>query len=211
MPAEKKPEDKKAGLFSTPGSLFGAKTSGSLFEKSKNLFGGQKKEAESSNPFGGKSLFSGVGGQFKSGEGFIKSGGEEKSEEPAEAKPEFLAVSKDPYVKLFSKQVEKFQLRTGSKGTGLLSIERSKDDAERRFALLVFRNGVGKTLFTGQVIKDCKYVEVTNKPSKCQCKATCFVKEGEALKPDVCLLTFYRGDDRAEFYRQWDAALEFLG
>jgi hypothetical protein len=77
--------------------------------------------------------------------------------------------------------------------------------------LLIFRNGVGKTLFTGQLFKDNKYIEVTNKPSKCQCKATCFVKEDDKLKPDVCLLTFYRGDDRSEFYEKWEEALKYLG
>lgn len=45
--------------------------------------------------------------------------------------------------------IEKLAKTTGSLGPGNLSIERSKDDAPKKHAFLVFRNGIGKTLFQG--------------------------------------------------------------
>lgn len=153
-----KPEAATGGtLFSAPGSLFGAKTQGGLFNKSTSLFG------KSAGGIGGKSLFSGV----TSGEGFIKSGQGNDEEKAEPDKPTFVEVSKDPHIKLFHKNIEKFQLRTGSKGTGHISIERANDDQDKKFAFLIFRNGVGKTLFSGQILADHKAQEVSNKPSKC--------------------------------------------
>ncbi len=134
---EEKKEESKTGLFSKPGSLFGAKTQGKLFSKSTSLFG------KSNTGFGqGKSLFGGVS-TFNSdskSNAFISSGKKEE-EAPAEPeKPTFIQVSKDPHIKLYKGAIEKFQLKTGSKGNGTISIEKSDPELvkDKKYAFLVF-------------------------------------------------------------------------
>jgi len=123
------------------------KTSESLFSKGSTLFGNQPVKV--SGVFGGaKSLFN----KEEQKTSFVNSNQKEEEDdddEPAEAEEKtFYAVSKDPHVKIFNKPIEKFQKISGSIGSGNLSIEKSNDE-EKKFAFLVFWNGVGKTLFSG--------------------------------------------------------------
>lgn len=85
--------------------------------------------------------------------------------------------------------IEKLQKKTGSLGPGNLSIERSKDDAEKKHAFLVFRNGVGKTLFSGQIIDKSKYIDA--KKDHPVLKAITIAKEGESVIPVPVQITFH--------------------
>lgn len=217
---EKKPEsEKKAGLFSKPGSLFGGPTQGSLFSSAGSLFGKKtednKEGSDKPNPlFGGKSLFSGTS-TFKSTGGdtnsFIKSKDTSEEEEKEKEVPTFVAVSKDPTTKLYKENIEKFTLKGGCKGTGFLSIERSNEDITPKYVRVNFRNGVGKTLFTGTLLESSKAVEVNKKPGKVQSRVTVVIT-GESGKAQVepCLISFNRGDDRTKFHKEWENAVEFL-
>jgi hypothetical protein len=101
---------KPTGIEGEKKGLFGVNST------SKGLFGGTK------NLFSGPSLFSGVS-KFTKAEDqkltFISSKGEKVEEDEEEDKededdkrPSFIAVSKDPYVKIFNRSVERFMTKT---------------------------------------------------------------------------------------------------
>lgn len=157
--------------FGKPGSLFGGSVQGSLFQKSNSLFGKTSNSTggfgSGNNPFttnkpSGGSIFGGVSTITGSKAGFFSKQKEEEEEEEVEEKeaPTFVAVSKDPHIKLFSKTIEKFFRRSGSKGSGTISIERADDSQDKKYAFLIFRNGVGNNLFTGQILSGFKCVPV---------------------------------------------------
>jgi len=157
-PTEEKSEDQKDDKPKYK-SLFGTKSKQESEEKEKtSLF-----KANASGPlFGGtKSLFgsSNISKPEDQKQSFIKSGGdnndkpEEEEEEPKEDdKPKFKAVSKDPYIKIYNRNVEKFRVAKHDKGNGILSIETGETNG-KRFVLFNFRNPIGKTLFTGQILQ----------------------------------------------------------
>lgn len=80
-----------------------------------------------------------------------KSGEDENDDdEEIEKEPQtFLEVNKqDNHTKIFNKPIEKLTKTTGQIGAGNLSIEKPNDPT-KKVAFLAFRNGVGKTLFSG--------------------------------------------------------------
>lgn len=197
--------------------MFGGPTQGSLFSSSKSLFGKKTDEKKDGAPnplFGGKSLFSGTS-NFKSSGGdtnsFINSKDTNEEEEKEKEAPTFVAVSKDPTTKIYKENIEKFTLKSGCKGTGNLSIEKSNDGIEPKYVHVNFRNGVGKCLFTGKMLDSSKAVEVNKKPGKVQSRITVVVSgdDGKA-KIEPCLVSFHRGDDRTKFHKDWETAIEFL-
>lgn len=196
---------KPTGIEGEKKGLFGVNST------SKGLFGGTK------NLFSGPSLFSGVS-KFTKAEDqkltFISSKGEKVEEDEEEDKededdkrPSFIAVSKDPYVKIFNRSVERFMTKTGDKGNGHLSIETGDTDG-KKFVLINFRNPIGKTLFTGQIVAACKKAKALDKPGKIQSKLTVLEKDPKtgSLTPMPLLITFIRTDDLNEFDKQWDEA-----
>ena len=119
----------------------------------------------------------------------------------------FIAPAKDDKERLYSQHIEKLQLISGSKGTGVLSLERSKKDSGSSFVLITFRNNVGKALFTGQILESSKIYDVPAKPSKYQLKVGCMLNEKDSKpKAVVILLSFNRGDDKKEFQEKWKEA-----
>ena len=217
---EKKENEEKPKVKSLFGStttttkkdgIFGVNTTG------KGIFGG------TSTLFGGPSLFSGVKTNSNpelNKNSFINSGKaanekeieeEEKEKEKEDSKPSFVAISKDPYNKIFNKQVEKFRTKKGDKGNGHLSIE-TGDLKGKKFVLFNFRNPIGKTLFTGQIVSFCKIMSALDKPGKIQIKATVLEKDIKSgkLVPMPTLISFNRTDDLKDFKIQWEAAKKFL-
>jgi len=214
--AEKKEEnqEQKAKVK----SLFGTSTTKPDTEnKAKSgtgLFGG------TSSLFKGKSLFSGIKSTESNKNSFINSGKaatkkekeEEKDQEKKEdTKPSFAAISKDPYTKIFNKQVEKFRTKAGDKGNGHLSVETGEKDG-KKFVLFNFRNPIGKTLFTGQIVEACKKHKALDKPGKIQIKVVVIEKDMKTgnLTPMPSLISFNRTDDLKEFNEKWDEAKKFL-
>lgn len=190
-------------------SLFGANTSGGLFSGTKKLFSGP-------------SLFADMNKDVKPEDqknSFITSGAnneEEKDEDEEKAKeedkkPKFVAVSKDPYTKIFNRAVEKFRTSKHDKGNGIISIETGETDG-KKFVLFNFRNPIGKTLFTGQILPSCKKAKALDKPGKIQAKVMVIEKDmvTGVMKPMGSLISFNRTDDLNEFEKKWDEAKEFL-
>ena len=167
-PTEDKPSDEKKG------GLFGASMKGGLFQKTTDLFGKQR-----SSTFGGRSLFDGKS-TFNQRPGFLDP--EKKADEEEKEKPEEATVIKaaDDSLKLYSHEVNKFTLMTGTKGSGTVSIEEKKDESKQGF--LVFRNGIGKTLFTGVILKMHTAEATEGKPTQCLARVTCSTKEEETFK-----------------------------
>ena len=170
--------------------------------------------------FKGKSLFSGIKSADSNKNSFINSGKaatkkekeEEKEQEKKEdSKPSFVAISKDPYTKIFNKQVEKFRTKAGDKGNGHLSIETGEKD-KKKFVLFNFRNPIGKTLFTGQIVSGCKKTKALDKPGKIQIKVVVLEKDMKTgkLSSMPSLISFNRTDDLKEFDDKWDEAKKFL-
>lgn len=170
--------------------------------------------------FSGPSLFSGVN-KFTKAEDqiktFISSKGdkeedEENKEEEEDTRPSFIAVSKDPYTKIFNRAVERFKTKLGDRGNGHVSIE-TGDTNGKKFVLFNFRNPIGKTLFTGQLVAACKKTKALDKPGKIQAKVTILEKDPKTgkLTPVPTLISFIRTDDLNEFDKQWDEAKKFLG
>lgn len=178
-----------------PGGLFGASTKGPLFGGAKTLF------SASNSIFSQKSTTTTPSEQKQS---FIKSGENDPqsdSEAPADdSAPKFKPISKDPYTKIFYKQVEKFRYSTNNIGNGILSIETGESNS-KRFVLFNFRNPIGKTLFTGQILQNCKIGQAIDKPGKIQLRVTAIERDPKtgAMKAVQCMITFMRNDDKTEF------------
>ena len=189
------------GLFNKPGSLFGSSTQTSLSNKSSTMFG---KPQSGSGVFKSGSMFN-KDAKFGSSDSkplFASTPEEEKKEEKT-----VEARSKDDNERIFSKEISKFQQRTGSKGVGLLSLEKSGENSKTKFLLITFRNSVGKTLFTGTVLESSKLYDVTSKPGKFLIKIGCMVQDKDNKpKAEVVQVTFHKDEEKSEFKAKWEEA-----
>ena len=198
-------EEPKADAPKT--SLFGVKTTGSLFNKSKSLFTGPSlfsKDAKHEDP---KKTFISSGGDLSKEE----EKEEDEQEQKKDDKPAFVPANKDPYTKIFNRAVERFKTTKQDKGNGHLSIETGKT-GDNRFVIVNFRNPIGKTLFTGQIVPNCKKGKAMDKPGKIQTKVV-LVERNEKenkLSPIPALISFIRSDDKNEFDKKWDEAIGYL-
>ena len=149
---------------------------------------------------------------------FIKSGESAKNEEendevPKEDdKPKFKAINRDEYKKIYNKSVERFKTQKQDKGNGILTIETGEDKQKKRFVIINFRNPIGKTLFTGQIVEGCKKMQACDKPGKIQLKLLLTEKDQESgkMKPIFTIVTFARTDDRNEFDKSWEQSIDFI-
>lgn len=122
-----------------------------------------------------------------------------------------MAISKDPYEKIYNRAVERFKTTTHDKGSGHISIETGETNG-KKFVLFNFRNPIGKTLFTGQIFGNCKKAKALDKPGKIQTKVILIEKDATGkMTPVPALISFQRTDDKNEFDKKWDEAKEFLG
>ena len=102
----------------------------------------------------------------------------------------------------------KFTLTTGAIGSGTVSIEQKSDDSKQGF--LVFRNGIGKTLFTGVVLKMHTAKVKEGKPTQCLAQAVCSTQDGDKFKTTPVQLSFNTADVWSKFIETFKSLTDKL-
>lgn len=198
----------------TGGSLFGgpprdfSKPTGSLFDASNNMFASQQTKPPLAF---GNSKNDEENDDNDSNENY-----QQEDEPPTVVLGEAVSAS-NPFSKRFEKSVDKFKLAVPEKkslGAGKVSISCAtfgEGDKAIKVYKLVFRNGIGKALFEGDINWKCSKIKVVpEKSAKNQIKVltTQLNKQDKKLESRHCLINFQRQLELAEFEKEFKAVLE---
>lgn len=119
-------------------------------------------------------------------------------------------VEKFKLVPVGTKKEEAKKNEKKSMGKGYFSMESAEVNGKKVY-ICVFRNLIGKTLYTGTVSPQfSKKRRIEEKAIKLQLKLALVSKDGNKIKVDYCVISFARSDDLKEFEEKFEEAMSAL-